>query len=200
MAHLKEEFEKLDLEKIKGEVIGLTLENYFSFILEKEGEEGVRRVEDGLAQLGYPLKHKEIKNFQWYPRIMDEAMYFATKRVLNWGDEVFRESGTWGPRVSYITRIMMKHLISIERVFREVSNYWRKYYTVGNLVPIEISTEEKYLIIELDIPVVCPEHCRYWEGYFWQVGAFVLPKEDFKLWETDCMLKGSNVHRFKATW
>lgn len=201
MADLKEEFEKLNPGKIKGEMIGLALENHFSFILKKEGKEGVKKVEEGLAQLGYPLKYEEIKNFQWYPRIMDEAIYFVIKRVLGWEDEVFRESGRWGAKVSYITRIMMKYFLSIERVFREVSNYWRKYYTIGKLEPVEINLKERYLILELkDLPIICPEHCRYWEGYFWQVGAYVLPKEDLKLWETDCIFRGSNAHRFKATW
>jgi len=44
MADLKEEFEKLKIDEIKGELIGLALENHFNFILEKEGEEGVKKL------------------------------------------------------------------------------------------------------------------------------------------------------------
>jgi hypothetical protein len=65
MADLKEEFEKLKLEEIKGEVIGLALENHFNFILEQEGKEGVKKVEEGFKKLGYPLRHEEIENFKW---------------------------------------------------------------------------------------------------------------------------------------
>lgn len=201
MVDLRGEFEQLNLENIKGEIIGLALKNYFSFILKKEGEEGIKKAEEGLTQIGYSLRYDNIKDFQWYPRIMDEAMYFVLKNVLNWEDEIFRESGKWGAKVSYITRIMMKYFLSIEQVLNQVSNYWRKYYTVGNLEPTEINMKEKYLILDLkDMPIICPEHCRYWEGYFWQVGSFVLSKENLKLFETECLLKGSKSHRFKATW
>jgi len=129
--------------------------------------------------LGYSLKYEEIKNFQWYPRIMDEAIYFVIKRVFGWDDEVFRESGEWGAKISFIARIMMKYVVSIERAFKETSNYWRKYYTVGELKPVEINKKERYLIIEVkNLPIICPEHCRYREGYFRQVCAYVLPKEN----------------------
>ena len=201
MTVLKEEFQKLKIDEVKGKMIGLALENHFNFILKKEGQEGVKKVEEGLEALGYPIRYKEIRNFQWYPRIMDEAIYFVIKRVLGWDDERFRESGKWGAKISFITRIMMKYFVSIEQVFREVGNYWRKYYNLGILEPVEINLKERYLIIELkDFPLICPEHCRYWEGYFWQVGAYVLPKKSLKLWETDCIFKGGNSHRFKAIW
>ncbi len=201
MEDLRKEFEKLNLEKIKGEVIGLALENHFNFILKKYDQEQVKKLEDGLAKLGYPLKHHQIENFKWYPRKIDEAIYFVLKRILSWEDETFRESGKWGAKISYITRIMMRYFVSIERVSREISNYWRKYYTIGHLKPKELNIKERYFILELeDFPIVCPEHCRYWEGYFWQVGSYVLPKENLKLWEIDCTFKGGNVHRFKATW
>lgn len=197
----KEEFEKLKLEEIKGEVIGLALENHFNFILEKEGREGLKKLEEGLEKLGCPLKYEEIKNFQWYPRKIDEAMYLVIRRVFGWKDEVWRESGKWGAKISYITRIMMRYFVSIERVFRETSNYWRKYYPVGNLEPVEINKEERYLILELkNFNTVCPEHCRYWEGYFWQIGSYVLPKENLKVEEINCIFRGGDLHRFKVSW
>ncbi len=201
MVDPKEEFGKLNLEAIKGEVIGLALENHFKFILEKYGPEEVKRLEEGLAKLGYSLKHQEIENFKWYPRKIDEAIYFVLKKMLNWEDEIFRESGKLGAKISYITRVMMRYFVSLERIFQEVGNYWRKYYTVGHLKPVELSLKERYFILELeDFPIVCSEHCRYWEGYFWQITSHVLPKENLKLWETGCPLKGAKVHRFKATW
>ncbi len=201
MLTLKEEFQKLSLEKIKGEVIGLALENHFNFILEKEGMERVKEVEERLNELGYPLRYKEIKSFQWYPRIIDEAIYFVIKKTLAWNDEKFRESGKWGAKVSFITKIMMRYFLSIEEIFAEINNYWRKYYTIGNLEPKEINLKEKYLVFELkNFPILFPEHCRYWEGYFWQVASYVLPKEKLKLTETECTFKGGKTHQFKGTW
>jgi len=202
MADLKEEFEKLKIDEIKGELIGLALENHFNFILEKEGEEGVKKIEKGLEKLGYSLKYEEIKNFQWYPRIMDEAIYFVIKRVFGWDDEVFRESGEWGAKISFIARIMMKYVVSIERAFKETSNYWRKYYTVGELKPVEINKKERYLIIEVKIfPLFVLNIVVIGKAISDKYALMSCQKKIYlRLWETDCIFKNGKLHRFKAVW
>lgn len=181
----------------------MTLENHFNFIEETEGKEGVEKVEKELEKLGCPLKYEEIKNFHWYSEKLDDAILFVAKRIFNWDDDKIRESGKWGAKISYITRIMMKYFVSIERVFREVNNYWRKYHTCGNLIPVQIKEKERNLILELkDFNNVAPEHYRYLEGYFWQIGSCLLPKENLriKIKETDCFFEGKDIHRFKVEW
>ena len=59
----KEEIERI--KSIPGEAMGASLKEDLRFILIKEGEEGLKRVEEELEKLGYPLKHNEIKTFHW---------------------------------------------------------------------------------------------------------------------------------------
>ena len=42
--------------KVKGEVRGAGLKVDWEFILREKGEEGLKRVEDRMAELGFPLK------------------------------------------------------------------------------------------------------------------------------------------------
>jgi len=162
----KEELEKLNI--VKGEVIGLSLKNDFEFVLEKKGKEGLKRVEKEMARLGYPLKYKELKKFQWYPEKMN-LLLLVMQRVFNWDDETMREAGRFGAKISSISRIMIKYFVSMEKLIKVVGKYWRNYHTTGNLVPIEVNKKERYALIELrDFTAGYPVHCRYLEGYFWQ--------------------------------
>ena len=42
--------------KIRGEIRGSSLRVDWDFIIEAKGEEGLKRVEDRMAELGFPLK------------------------------------------------------------------------------------------------------------------------------------------------
>lgn len=190
-----------EIEKNEGEVIGNALKNKLSFVLKTIGEDGVKRVEEEIAKLGYPLRYKEIKNFHWYPEKQDVLLIVLIKRLFNWDDEKIREMGRFNGRVSLIAKLMMRYFVSIERIARRVGEYWQKYRTIGTLEAEEVNTKEKRIILVLKNFTGHPDYCRFLEGYFWQIASYVVPgKEKLKVEESECVFKGSKVHRFKITW
>ena len=50
-----------ELIKIKGEARGETLKVDWEYVLQKEGEKGLKRLETKMAELGFPIKYKEIR-------------------------------------------------------------------------------------------------------------------------------------------
>lgn len=195
----KDEFKKLTKEK--GNVVGVALKNNFEFVLEKKGKEGLKKVERALEKLGFPLKYQELKSFQWLPEKMNLILLLVIRRTFNWNDEMMREMGRWTARASIITRIMMKYFVSFDRVSKEVSKYWRKYHTFGSLEPEALNEKEKYAILVLTgYNFVDPSHCRYMEGYFYQIASYIFPEENLKVEEIECILSDGKTHRFKITW
>lgn len=194
----KEEIE--EIKQVEGEVMGVSLKEDLQFIQEKEGEEGLKKVEDEMGKLGYPLKFEEIKNFQWYPWYLNLLFLVVAKNIFQWDDETFRESGRFSAKVSIIAKIMVKYFISIRRCFEEAGNFWRKYYTVGELKTEEFNKKERFAVLVLSGVVGHPVFCRILDGYIWQVVAYVAPKEKLKVQEIECVFRGSKIHKFKVTW
>jgi hypothetical protein len=193
-----EDLEKI--QKIEGEVIGASLQEDAQFIRQKEGEEGLKKLETEMAKLGYPLKLEEIKSFQWYPLSLNLLCLVVARNIFDWPDDTFRENGRFSAKVSLIAKVMMKYFISLRRCLAEAGNYWRKYYTVGELKAEGINEKEKLAFLVLRDFTGHPLLCRILEGYFWQVISYVVPKEKLIVQEIECVLKGGKAHRFKITW
>lgn len=194
----KEEFEKI--EQIKGEILGVALKGKLHFVLEKKGKKGLKKVEKELEKLGYPLKFKDLKSFQWYPEKLDYLLIVTIKNIFNFDDEIIHEMGRFNAKVSLVAKIMMRYFVSVERVAQEVGNYWARYRTVGKLETEEVNEKERYLILVLKDFTGHPVYCRYLKGYFWQIASYVVPKEKLEVKEIECVFKGNKVHKFKFSW
>jgi len=193
--------EELDeIKKTQGETIGGGLSEDFQFILRKEGEAGLKQVEAELANLGYPLKLAEIKNFQWYPFYLNMLLLVVTKNIFQWTDADFRENGRFSAKVSVIVRIMVKYFVSLRRVCEQVGSYWRKYYTMGAVNIEKLNEKEKVLVIAFSGFTGVSSFCRILEGYIQQIFSYVVPGEKLTVQEIECVLQGGKAHRFKLTW
>jgi len=49
------------LMEIKGEVRGVAFRTDTEYILREKGEEGLKKLEDKMARLGYPIKYKKLR-------------------------------------------------------------------------------------------------------------------------------------------
>jgi len=78
-----------NLEKIKkmeGEIIGSSLKTDREFIIEKQGMEGLIKVETEMKKLGYPLKYEDIDKYKWYPAQQDFLSLLLAQKIFNWDD------------------------------------------------------------------------------------------------------------------
>ncbi|OGZ17617.1 MAG: hypothetical protein A2Z78_00485 [Candidatus Nealsonbacteria bacterium RBG_13_36_15] len=194
---------KTEIEEIiknKGEVIGASFKEDLEFILEKEGKEGLKKLEEEMKKLGYPIDFKKIKSFQWYPLSLNMLYLVVAKDVFDWPDDLFRENGRFSARISLIARIMMKYIISLERCFNEAGNFWQKYYTVGRLTTENFDKKNRTAFLVLKDFTGHPVFCHVLEGYFWQVISYVVPKEKLKVKEIECIFKEGKTHKFQVTW
>jgi len=190
--------ELIEIQQMKGMVIGTGLKKDREFVLKEAGEEGLRKIEKEMEKLGYPLTYEEIEKYKWYPVQVDALFMLLTKRILGWSDEKIREWAKWEAKVHFLTQLMMKYFVSMERLAKEVGKHWRKYYSQGELITEKASRKERVVILALRNFKTLPVHCRFLEGFFYQIASYVVPRENLEVKEIES--KEKNTHRFKITW
>jgi len=183
--------------KLKGEIRGIGFKTEAKFILEEEGEEGLKKLEDQMAKLGYP--YNEIKTMDFYPVGLLAVALVVIKRLFNYDDKKFQEMGKFEAKSSLIIRLFMKYFVSLERVAKEAPKMWRKYYTIGDLKVPEVNQEKRYIIIRIENFSLHPILCQVLIGYFLSIVKMVL-KSEVVCEEAKCVFRGDECHEFLMRW
>jgi len=193
----KKEAEKL--MKIEGEVRGVALKVDLDFVLEKKGKEGLKKVEDKMAEIGYPLKYKEIRPMDFYPMGLSAIFLLAIKEIFNFDKKDLEEWGRSVVKFSIFTKIFMKYFGSLKLIAEQVPKIWQKHYTIGDLEMFEFSEEKRYVILKLKNFYISPIHCGIYTGYFAKTTEMVV-KSPVTCKETKCMFQGDEYHEYLLTW
>lgn len=180
-------------------VIGAVFEQHAKCIEQQEGEQGVRGVEEKMAELGYPLRFKDMKTFAFYPVGLADLVIIVAKEIFGWKEKDVFEMGNIAPKYSFIIKLLLKYFISLKRSLKEASTYWRKHFTEGELV-YELHEEEKYVVIRLKYKTTHPLMCIFYAGYFLRIAQYVIRSQKITIKETKCMFKGDPFHEYLITW
>ncbi len=194
----KEIAQKLQKE-IKGEIRGVGLRSDWEYILHKNGEEGIKKLERKMSQLGIPLRFREIKDMEFYPLSWDTISILAIKDVFGYSDEDLREMGSMAAKFSILLRIFLKYFVSLSLVTKQAPKMWKNYYTIGSLEVAELNEKDGYVRIILKDFNVHPVYCSILPGYFIKIASMVVGKE-VESEELQCSFKGAPYHEFKLSW
>jgi len=195
---LKEEKEKI-FQLAKGYVRAATIQTHYNYIREKEGEEGVKKVQEKLKELGGYIDPQKLDPLAWIPLAPVDLVIVVAKDVFNWTDQDIFNMGNSAPKYSFIVKILMKTFLSIEKTFRVCPEYWRKHFTSGELISYKLNKKEKYLVLRLKHPCH-PLLCVFYKGYFLRIGQYVIKSKKITIKETKCMSKGAPYHEFVISW
>ena len=193
----KEEIERIS--SLPGEAIGASLKEDVGFLLLKEGEEGLKRVEAELTKVSHPLQLKKIKTFHWYPFYYGIFIHAINRDLFQWSDETYRENGRYSAKISVVLKIGIKYFISVERTLEHVNRAWRMYYTMGE-VSSEYDKEKRSIIVTFKGFTGHPTFCRSLEGFAWQVFYYHLRINTIVVKERECPFNGGSAHRIQRTW
>ncbi len=196
---IKEE-EIKTIENISGNVRGEKFYTTLPYLQKREKNGEVKRVLEEMEKAGYPLSMKEINSSKMYPIKMAILLFVLSKDVFNWNDEDIFEMGRFAPRTSYVTKLLLRNLVSIKTIFNKAPDTWRNHYDFGSLEAIEINTEEKYLVVRVKDFDVHPITCPYHAGYFQAMTEFCVKSREVKTVETKCVHKGDDYHEYHISW
>jgi len=188
-----------ELVKIKGEARGVTLKTDWDFILLKKGKEGLEKLEAKMAELGFPIKHKEIKVMNFYPIGMDAISMLAIKELFNFDEKDFEELGAYELKLSFFLKIFLKYFSSLQLMAKEAPKAWQEHYTVGKLQISEINEEKAYIVLRIENFNIHPLYCFVLKGYFSKIIQMAV-KTPVTCQETKCPFKGDKYHEFLIKW
>ena len=196
---IKNEVKKI--MEIKGEGRGVIFRCIADYVREKKGEEGIKRLEKEMENLGYPLEFAKAKNLEWYPVGLRVLALISAKRAFNWENEEIRKMGDAAPKFSFLVKLVMNYFASPRGVFDLASKHWKKHYSIGNLESVEWHEKEKHkrCILRLKDFKVHPILCIFLRGYFERMAQLGGGK-NVTCEETKCMHKGDLYHEFLFTW
>jgi hypothetical protein len=192
----KDEFD--ELMKLKGEVRS-GIKTHGEFILKEEGEKGLKKLEDTILELGYPIKFRRIKATTFYPLGAEAIVLLAIKRLFNYDDEKFQEMGRFHAKSSLIIRLFIKYFVSLKSISKKVSDMWKRYFTVGNFEIVELDEEKKRAILKVTDFQLHPIHCQVFKGSISTLVQMIVGSK-VTMEETKCIYRGDEYHEFLLKW
>ncbi len=197
---LKEEYEKL--KNKKGKEREEILRSFKNFVLNKEGEEGLEKLQKELQNYKLSIDlQKRFSPFNWTNEWEIIFIFLVTKKVFLWTDKDFFNLGEYTVKTSFIFKTSaINYLISIDTMLKAVPYLWNKHFDFGKMVSHEINKEESFLILRLYDFDFHPVYCNYLKGYLFTAGRLCLTKKEISIKETRCIHRGDEFHEFKVSW
>ncbi len=193
----KEEIQ--EVMRIEGQARTVALQTDASFIMKRKGQEELKKVEDRLRCLGYPINYESAKALEWCPIGLRVLSLLAIKEVFNWDDTDVRAMGYAAPTNSFVARLFMKALGSAKLAISRTPIYWASHYDVGK-VEVEFHNEERLVSLLIKDFRVHPVLCKLVEGYMERAIQFALPSQKVTVSETKCIFRGDAYHQYDARW
>jgi hypothetical protein len=186
--------------KLEGKVRGVVFQTDAEYVKANMGEEGLRKVRIWLDNLGYPLDYERVKSTELYPIGLRMLSLMAIKEVFNLADKDIVKMGNAAPKYSFVVRIVMKYLVSIEQAIKFAPRYYKKHVSIGEFQVKEYNPKENYVILRLQGMKVLPLYAKYLEGYFTRIFQYVLTHEEIKCQQLKSSSKGEPYDEYKVFW
>jgi len=164
-----------ELKEVEGETRGVVFKTDTSFIKEREGEEGVEKVEKKMKKLGLSFDYSEIQAMNFYPMWKRILSLLAIKEVFDLSEDEVEQMGKEAPRASLLMKMFARFFFSIEEMTKQAPDMWKKHYTVGKL-EAEVS-EKNTVLIRLKGVKVPLTFLYYLGGYFGTIIEMVVNSE-----------------------
>ncbi len=188
------------LMKIKGNVKGVVFQTHAAYIRQREGEKGLRMVEEKMKELGYPVKFDEIKTLKWYPETHTVLVILVARELFGWKDSDIFDMGNNAPKYSFIVRLLMKYFLSPKTTLEQSPKYWKKHYDFGELEVAQYNEKEKYMSVRVKGYKTHPVVCIFHKGYFLRLCQYVIKSKNITIEETKCAFRGDPYHEHVVRW
>lgn len=188
------------LKNFPGNVKGEVFRTHADYIRKREGEQGLQKLQERMRDLGAPINFDEIKSFQWISEGMSSLTIIVSKDTFNWSNEDVFEMGRFAPKVSFIIKVMIQYLVSVEKLFENAEKYWNKHYDFGGVEKVKYSEEEKKIIIREKDFKTHPTVCIYHAGYYKGLAEFAVKSQNINVEETACAHKNADYNEFTISW
>ncbi len=196
----KEVLEDL-IKNTKGKIRNVVFQTDAKYVLTKEGESGLEKLEQRVKEMGLSIDYRKAKAMEWSPVGLRIASLLLIKDTFGWTDDDIREMGRAAPKISFIVKFFFKLFLSLPKFAEEAPNYWREHYTEGELKTVKLDLEKKIMVLRLNDYELHPLFLKYLEGYFESVLALTRKNGKVRAMPTTVYKdETSFYYEFKLTW
>ena len=200
MDYPKSKKEYQELLNLEGMAKGVLFRTDTDYVRRKEGEKGVKILQEKLKELDSSFDINNIKDLQWYPLGWIIVEGFLILKTFNWPKSEIEERGRLAPKYSFIIKTLARYFLSPKKIFEATPKFWEKHITVGRAESTEFNEKEKYLIIQIKDFKGHWMICDYLKGYLQTLYEFGFRGKKVRAEETKCVARGDSCHEFKISW
>jgi len=186
--------------KLPGEGRGIHFKNDSEFIISKYGEEGLKRVETFLAEMGTKIEYNKVRNLDFYPTGLRIISLLAATQIFGWSEDDIRDLGRFASKSSFVVRLYLRFFHSLYKTLEKVSAMWREYWTIGKVIVKENNEEKRFILLSIENFDLHPLYCRCLEGYFEGVAKMVVKSSKIQCREIKCTFSGAKTHEYTITY
>jgi hypothetical protein len=190
-----------EMMKVKGDIRGAVFKAFYSYIIDKKGEEGVRAVEKKLKELGHPLDLENIKSFQWYSQAFAAIVCLVILETFDWDESAALDMGYNGPLFSTAAKLLVKYFTTPEKGFRQIPKVWRQHVNFAEPKIFKYNKEKKYSLFRIEgYKKFHPVVYEYMKGFILRFTELLLNVKGAKIKQTKCLFWGDPYDEFRVTW
>ena len=189
------------LMKIKGSVKAVALQTDKIYIEMQNAQNGVTLVEEEMEKMGFPFRFDSVKSpTDLVPLSVRIASLLAIKKVFHLEDVQIKEIGRLATKSSFFTKLVLRYLVSIKKMAKEIPRHWERHFTIGVMDPCELHEDERFLIVRLRDFNAHAIFCTYLTGYIVGMIELIGDYTNVIVQETKCQQRGDEIHEFRVTW
>jgi hypothetical protein len=189
------------LQKIKGSVKAGVLQTDKIYIELQNAESGISLVEKEMEIMGYPFQYSSLKSpTDLVPLSLRIASLLAISKVFHLEDEQIRDIGRLATRSSFFTKLVLRYLVNLDKMAKEIPRHWQRHFDVGFMDPCELHEDQRFLIARLRDFYCHPIFCTYLSGYIIGLVELVGNYTNITVQEMKCQHRGDDYHEFRVTW
>lgn len=187
--------------KLKGHINGMGFLEDKKIILEKLGEEAVRKMEKNISEAsGEDFSYSKFKSFTMYPLYFSVLTTLSLKYDFGFSNKELKEFGENGAKVSLLVKLFLRNFVSLKQVSEQAERIWRKYFDVGKLTVENFDEKERHMVIKITEFDIHPIYCIQIEGVIHQLLSYIIRSGNLKVEEVECTFRDGKSHKFKITW
>ncbi len=196
---LAERFSALFL--FDGKVKGAALKIDAEYVKKIQGNESLQLIEEKFKEFGQPFSFSDIEPMNWYPEAISVGLVLLAKNLFKWDDNNLYEMGGFAPKISLIAQVSFV-LTSPESVFKNVNEYWKKYYDFGEIESVSYSRENRRMIFRMKGYPFGDTMNPYFRGYFAKMCAFAVKTKHVSVYSYPCSAEEAKktCTEFRLSW
>ncbi len=186
-----------ELLNLSGNMKAEAFNDMASYIEREKGKEGLKAVENKLAELGVNVSLKGLDSDEWVNIGVVNLVIIVAKELFEWNDEDIFKWGEERVKIPFIIKTFLHTFISLNRIVEKIPEYWKMNFDFGS-IEVELREEEKKVFVQIYNFKVHPLYRVSIAGHIkgiveFAVGADVFIKEKG-------ISKCNSRHEFVAWW